>query len=150
MKEIKGESSGLKGLTTYSFDGCDIKGAFLRYQQRVAAYKQKYGDGWQEKYNANYSRSVDYDVDLKSLNEAVYAGQCPLVSDSGVFRMSVGYDRRMREIYGTRYDELKDHVYKDSEVARLLVEDAVKTGKWKELPDELQDSYFTLVGCDLK
>lgn len=53
---------------------------------------------------------------------------------------------RQRELYGDRYDELVQHKYGDSRVVELLLQDAIRTGKWKELPDELWDEYKKRVG----
>ena len=56
------------------------------------------------------------------------------------------YIKRTHELYGDKYDELIHHERGDSRVAKLLLDDALRTGKWKELPDELQKEYKSLVG----
>lgn len=43
----------------------------------------------------------------------------------------------MRELYGSQYDELRQHLARDERVVELLLADAVKIGKWRELPEEL-------------
>ena len=53
---------------------------------------------------------------------------------------------RMHELYGDEFDELRHHMDADSRVIELLIQDAIRTGKWKELPDELQDEYHKRVG----
>ena len=46
-------------------------------------------------------------------------------------------ETRMRELYGSQYDELRQHLARDERVVELLLADAVKIGKWRELPEEL-------------
>lgn len=85
-------------------------------------------------------RLADYDCDLKTVNCAIYDGCMPLVTASGnrVKHLAKLYEQRMRELYGDDYDDLVNHARGDKRVVRLLLDDAVRTGKWKELPDELQ------------
>ena len=52
----------------------------------------------------------------------------------------------MQELYGDDYDELRSYKNADPRVVELLLDDAVRTGKWKELPDELQPEYHKRVG----
>lgn len=145
MKEIKGVGSGLKGLTTYSCDEGEFKASVERFESGMADCKANHGDEWWKQYLRETGMIADYDVVAKRVNKAIYAGACPFVSDS-VEPMYALYETRMRQLYGNRYDELKNHAFADVRVVDLLLQDAVNTGKWKELPDELQDQYFDLIG----
>lgn len=91
-------------------------------------------------------RLADYDCDSKTVNCAIYDGCMPLVTASGnrVKHLAKLYEQRMRELYGDDYDDLVDHARGDKRVVQLLLDDAVRTGKWKELPDELQGMYENL------
>lgn len=80
---------------------------------------------------------------MKSVNECIYYGTELIIRGIGD---SIKRDRkiardRMLEIYGDQYDELLVHEYGDPRAVELLLNDAIKTGRWKELPDCLQDKY---------
>lgn len=151
MKEIKGIGSGLKGLTTYSFDGDDLQSSLARVRAEKDAYRNRYGSEWRKRYDIDKGHHVDYDWQLRVLNEGLYHGSMPMVSGTSEFaaRVHYLYHEREREVYGSMYDELVGHAYGDERVARLLVEDSVKTGRWKELPEELHGLYKDYVerGC---
>ena len=70
----------------------------------------------------------------------------------GRMRHKAGVEKRARELLGNDYDRLFMKPPQTipwepiAEVGELLIEDAIKTGKWKELPNELQDEYHRRVG----
>ena len=114
-------------------------------------YERKYGDKWMEVYELDMGLRVDYDTILKSINEAIYHGTGLGISGYGptVHKIHERFLSRMHELYGDAFDELRYHANVDPRVVALLLEDAVRTGKWKELPDELQDEYHKRVGGSL-
>ena len=148
MKEIKGTGSGLKGLTTYSCDEVDLQSSLECVRAEKDAYRKKYGSEWRKRYDIDKGHYVDYDWQLRVLNEGLYHGSVPMVSGASDFaaRVHILYDQREHEVYGPMYDELVGHAYCDERVAKLLVEDSVKTGKWRELPEELHGLYKEYVG----
>lgn len=60
------------------------------------------------------------------------------------------FEARLREVYGDQYDELVLHrVKRDPRVAELLIQEAMRTGVWEELPKELQPEYRKRVEGDM-
>ena len=115
-----------------------------------AEYKEKYGDDWWKFYNCDMGIGVDHSFDnaMKFVNSCIYYGSRPGVSDDAVYlcRVLETWQSRMWELYGSDYDELRYHKNADPRVIGLLLDDAMRTGKWKELPDELQPEYRRRIG----
>lgn len=119
----------------------DYKAIEAENEKIVEQLKRQYGDKWFAEYVA--MDRTDYDRYLKIANECIYEGCMPDIVGFGPGvekHRRIMFDR-MHEIYGSRYDELRHHEPCESWAAELLLNDAVKTGRWKELPDELQDEY---------
>ena len=118
-----------------------------KVEREQAEFKAKYGDDWREKWIAHICPSRDYDVWLKDFNTAIYQIGTFHVRGIGDFRrIEAEFDQRCHEVYGDEYDSLIGwHEYADSRVVELLLQDALRTGRWKELPDELQDEYHRRV-----
>lgn len=133
----------LENLTGYQFDKRDVKLSMAKIRAKIDFYKSKYGDNWRDEYEKDSCLYADYDVTLRLLNESIYCGR--MVDISGATQRAVmfpvWYEQRMRELYGKDYDLLKNHAMGDSRVVELLLQDALKTGKWKELPEVLHDLY---------
>lgn len=110
-------------------------------------YKDKYGDNWFMEYC--YGEGIlerekpDYNRDMKHVNTAIYYGYWVGGSGNGprVMLLPKMQEDRMHELFGDKHEELQNHPMRDSRIAELLIADAIKTGKWKEFPDELQDEY---------
>lgn len=144
----------LGGLDTYEHLFVGLKEEFsqmLKEEAEIKAeYVRKYG---KEEGLCRYFDSfaddcnLDYDLALKDVNFAIYYGAMPFMSDRKMFvDFEKRYEARMRELYGGRYDELKHHSRGDSRVVKILLQDALRTGKWKELPDELYEEYKRRAG----
>lgn len=131
----------------------DVKPGSLReeYEKGLAEqeqFRKFYGKDWFKKWCEYVHLNPDYDVDLKSVNSAIYYGSEIMMctSDgSAIMRIRNLLESRRRELYGSDYDRLRHHEKGDLEVVELLLADAVKTGKWKELPDCLQEEYHKRV-----
>ena len=84
---------------------------------------------------------------MKFINTAIYEGSFPFFHGDGpsgrshAANMKNRFESRMRELYKAEYDRLKNHDPKDPEVAKLLLDDALRTGKKAELPDVLQEQF---------
>ena len=81
---------------------------------------------------------------MQSINSHIYAGMSIVEGYVGCDPYAIKdlvTKQEMRELYGDNYNRLKDHKPYDLEVADLLINDALKTGKWKELPQCLYDRY---------
>lgn len=144
----------LGGLDTYEYLFEGLKEEFPKimkeYAKKRAEYIREYGEDEGLRRYAIYlvtDDTIDYDVDLKDVNEAVYCGSTPWSSNRKMLLdFMKRYEARMHELYGDRYNELKHHSRGDSRVVEILLQDALKTGKWKELPDELHEEYKKLAG----
>lgn len=141
----------LSGLTMPEIDWFGAKADIVAHESGVDAYIEKYGEkeGF-ERYMRDLfvNNVVDYDIVAKQANVGIYNGMLSMVTGLGPMRGNVRrlYIKRTHELYGDKYNELICHERGDSRVAKLLLDDAVRTGKWKELPDELQEKYRPLVG----
>lgn len=101
-------------------------------EREIGEYKAKYGDAWSERYLQDCCGDDDYSADMHTVNSAILYGTSLI--GTRFFDMQ---ETRMRELYGSQYDELRQHLARDERVVELLLADAVKTGEWRELPEEL-------------
>lgn len=121
----------------------------IQMKSSIMEYREKYGDDWILRWLDDNSTPDDVDGDMKFINTAIYHGETATISCSTMKQFeefNKKQEDRQRELYGDRYDELVQHKYGDSRVVELLLQDAIRTGKWKELPDELWDEYKKRVG----
>lgn len=143
MDEIQESDLDLGGLTMPEFDWEQIEKNQIRRDAEQAEYKEKYGDNWFKKWWDDKNPEPDYDDLMKSINECIYYGVIMTITgtDNQVDADQRRVFERMHDVYGDQYDELEMHAYGDPRAVELLLQDAIKTGKWKELPDCLQDEY---------
>lgn len=137
----------LSGLTEPDLDFDSLNQIKAERERKQQMYKDKYGDKWFTEYLHGEGFVADYDIYAKSVNTAIYYGCWASVSGNNKHVMLVPkmQEDRMHELYGDRYEELKNHPAADSRIIELLIADAIKTGKWKELPDEIQEEYHRRV-----
>ena len=115
-------------------------------------YKNKYGDKWIEQYDKDHGfvrvRDVNCDEVLLKLNDAIFNGYYPKMSGISEYacRVRSEFGPRLNVIYDDRYNELCCHAPNDPRVNELLLKDALKTGKWRELPECLCEEYHRLAG----
>lgn len=146
----------LSALTMPEFNGEEIRRDLRELEEGEKRYKEMYGDEWQKKYLHDLGfvsdEDFDYDRDMKRINEAIYYGVPIAVSGwgEGIKELYKKQEVRMHEIYdelyGKDYGIYHGHVEGDKQIIEWLINDAIKTGKWKELPDCLQDEYHKRVG----
>lgn len=138
----------LSGLTMPDFDSEEMRMRVKEFKEGEKRYKKMYGDEWQTKYmhDLGILRDIDYDEDMQHINECIYIGIKPSVSGVRCAYITELWEKRMHELYGNKYDELCLHCDEDIRVKDLLLNDAIKTGKWKELPVRLQSEYHERVG----
>lgn len=132
----------LSGMDEYLGSPEQIRATVERVHAEVEVYEAKYGKDGLRRYLIDCGDILDFDLDMQHVNAFLWYG-VPVVGDRA---FKARADERMHEIYGDRYDELKRHEWQDMEVAEMLIADAMKTGKWKELPDELQPLYHERIG----
>lgn len=150
-KNGKVNSLSLSGLTEFDLDFDSLDRIKSEDEQKQQMYKDKYGDDWFMEYcygEGIFDRDEDcYDSYMKGINTAIYYGCWSSVSGNSKYVMLVPkmQEDRMHELYGDKYEELKNHPAADPRIIELLINDAIKTGKWRELPDELQEEYHKRV-----
>lgn len=117
----------------------------------VERCKAEHGGTWEQEYMRRKGYDSGYDTDAKLVNESMYEGHMPYVCGLDAARLwRFAYDR-MALLLGCTTEEacwnwFREHGPRDSSMAEALVADAVKTGRWKELPDCLQDEYRRRIG----
>lgn len=146
QKLTKGQERFLKkldlsGLTEPEFDPEEIRRTNEAIEKEQAEYQKKYGDDWFQKWWSDKCPEPDYDTDMETVNAAVYFGYFEGGYNKRSLRLQPKYERRMHELYGADYDRLEHHAKGDPEVVELLLQDMLKTGKWKEFPECLYPEY---------
>lgn len=109
------------------------------------AYRDKYGVEEGDRRYSEMRTEENMRLIRKDINERIYCtGKArdffnPIPSELDEQR----FEARLREVYGDRYDYFtRERVMYDPRVAELLIADAMKTGAWYELPDDLQEVYW--------
>ncbi len=87
-----------------------------------------------------------YDTELKRINECIYNGTLYTALGTGWMRTRRAQLERIKALFGLPDDEacvpwFNTHMRGDPDTVEKLVADALSTGKWEELPDELQPIY---------
>lgn len=144
MSKLDGHPLNLDGLTIEDVD-------FNKYLPQVTAEidkieqecKEKYGDDWFEYFYKLTNPDHDVDSTERLINKCIYEGHIPVMSGDPevLYQTYTRFYDKLKRLFGPLY---KLHIYHKSNhpyVNKLLVKDALKTGKWKELPYELQDKY---------
>lgn len=150
---IKKENLSLSGLIDIGsgFTREDILTTEQEVRKEQDEYERKYGDDWWSIWLKDKGFVQDYDTCMKEANEAIYYGNVPQLIPSvkthGISEYSRKIRARLDEIY--REGEPKWHAPGEKWVVERLLDDALKTGKWKELPDCLQEEYHRRAGDGL-
>lgn len=135
------ENLSLDGLTMPDLSRGAVHAIKNSAEREIGEYKAKYGDAWSERYLQDCCGDDDYSADMHTVNSAILYGTSLI--GTRFFDMQ---ETRMHELYGSQYDELRQHLARDERVVELLLADAVKTGKWRELPEELLSDYHKRTG----
>lgn len=140
-------SLNLGQLTEFQFAPGTIKAVCAETEREKAEFKAKYGADWKKKWMHHVCHQHDYDDRLKAFNMFIYQSGVMHVLGNGAAprQIMTAFEQRCREVYGDEYEVLKRHDYADPRVVELLLQDALRTGKWKALPDELQEEYHRRV-----
>lgn len=146
----------LSGLTMFDINSLEARKSAEAGKARRAALKaeciEKYGDDWERHYMELLCPPLDYDVDMLAINEAAYYGRRVIMTGTptAYVQMERKQEKRFREIYGDGYgdgwSEAVFHAPCDPVIGEWLLSDAIRTGKWKELPRELRDEYARRTG----
>ena len=138
----------LNGLTMDEIDFSGAREGFEKKRQMKKEYQEKYGDDWWERYIADTDPNHDIDLDERSINRAIFEGHrlCLSGHPVAVFERENKYWEKMKRLFGPFYKRYVSHEHNNSKVNKALLKDALKSGKWKELPKELQEEYHRLAG----
>ena len=138
----------LNGLTMDDIDFSGAREGLERAKQMQKKYQEKYGDDWWEHYFEDTNPRHDVDWDEETINEAIYNGHRLCISGDPIWmvKMEKRYWDKMKRLFGPFYKEYVRHGHNDPKVSKALLKDALKSGKWKELPEELQEEYHKMAG----
>lgn len=139
------EQISLTNLELPEFDGERLRRIMKESDEEKKRLQEQYGDGWWDVWKKIKGIDKDYDVWTKKINTMIYHGRtyhsgttCPQAYHLTKQR----WEDRMHDLYGLAHGSFVTNCpggYPNA--AELLLEDALRTGKWKELPDELQQEY---------
>ena len=140
----KNKDLPLENLTMMEVSTEEIRAALTAVQARRESYHTVYGyEEGERRYRADTKREQDIDFE-KDTNVALYEMGRISFTTSALIPDYVHemFDQRRHELYGEQYDEIVSHpVMKDPRVAELLLQEALRTGEWFVLPDELVSVY---------
>lgn len=136
----------LNGLTMDDIDFSRLPEITAELERIEKECKEKYGDDWWSHYVKATDPYYDVDLDERTINRFIYEGHEPCVSGLGAFQIHTLYWEKMKRLFGPFYKRYVNHKRNDPKVNKILIKDALKSGKWKELPECLQEEYHRLVG----
>lgn len=147
MKDIKAKDLDLNNLTSMLVDSDVVRERIQKGREQKQTYQKKYGNDWWNYYARDEGYIVDYDDMMKSINDAIYCGRLSGFSGTPklLYERRKLQEERLQELFSGQYDLCNLPKPKDPEVADILINDAIKTGKWEELPDSLQSLYHKKV-----
>lgn len=120
-----------------------VRKAKIESEREEKEYQEKYGDEWKKQWMKDKMPDVGYSKIAKSINNAIYYGRQIGVfgNPRSLMEKRQKQDQRMRNLFHGKYDIWNLPDPENSDVADILINDAIKTGKWQELPDALQPIY---------
>lgn len=138
----------LNQLTMEDIDFSGAKDIMENIRQRKKEYQEKYGEDWWKHYvedNECYSSLDPYE---QIVNDAIFNGHLVCVSGGPytVGQIHIRYQEKMKRLFGPFYRKYVRHEPNDPKINRALLKDAIKSGKWRELPKELHDTYHKMAG----
>lgn len=114
-----------------------------RAMAEIKELHEKYSQMTREELMATLPK---YSVSMKTVNDYIYRTNLYSGLGLGVMKMRRLQFDRLKSLFGLSDDDacfkwLAAHNKGDSEIVDALVSDALGTGAWEELPDELQPLY---------
>lgn len=135
----------LKNLTPFQITPEMVKASMQAVEDQKAAYIAKYGkEEGEKRYFEDWIKNNEIEIE-KSTNTRMYTmGRVSFSMFARIPQYAINeFDKRCRELYGDRYDEIvNDPIPNDPRIAELLIQEALQTGRWEVLPDELVDEYW--------
>lgn len=144
MSKLDGHPLNLDGLTMEDIDFDKYLPEITAKHERIEKEcKEKYGDDWFEYYYKLTNPNHDIDSTERLINKCIYEGHIPVMSGNPevLHQIHTRFYDKLKRMFGLFY---KLHIYHKPNqpyINRLLIKDALRTRKWKELPHELQDEY---------
>lgn len=143
----------LNNLTMDDIDFSRLSEISAEIEREEKEYKEKYGDDWWERYIADTNPYHGIDSIEEMVNEAIYKGRylwdCICINcdpPTMCIEIENRYWEKMKRLFGPFYKRHVRHKPDDPKTNKALIKDALNTGKWKELPDELQKEYQKIKG----
>lgn len=114
--------------------------------------REKYDENWFEHYTKKIRPNDSIDITEKWINDAIYSGYALNVTGSpeSVIETYDRYNKKLKQFFGRSYKHYIHHKPNNPKINKLLIEDAIKTGKWKELPEQLHEEYHKQVMRTIK
>lgn len=138
----------LNQLTMEDIDFSGVREELEQAKQMEKEYQKKYGDSWWEHYVADTNPDHGIDLDEQSINRAIFEGHrlCMSGHPTIIIEIENKYWEKMKRLFGPFYKRYISHEHNNPKVNKALLKDALKSGKWKELPKELQEEYHKMAG----
>lgn len=137
MEQLK-----LSGLSMPNIDFSD--NSFLNHLEQVEKEcKEKYGNDWKEHFLSATNPNHGLDVYEKIIYKTIYNGT---VFSSDNWTLNNRFLKKVEKLFGKDWKKQILGKKNDPYIIDKLIEDAIETGKWKELPKELHEEYHRRVG----
>lgn len=136
----------LNHLTIEDIDFSGVKEGIAEIKQKEKEYEAVYGDDWMSHYIADSDYYCHVDSDEQIIDRAVFEGHKPIVIGQHAGIIERKYWEKMRRIFGPFYKHYVNHEQNNSKANKALIKDAIKSGKWKELPEPLHEQYHRMAG----
>lgn len=128
----------LSHLTVEDVDFSSVKDGMAEIEKKEKEYEAIYGDDWLAHYIADSDCYCHVDSDEQIIDRAIFEGHRPVVVGQHAGTIEQKYWEKMRRIFGPFYKRHVNHEQNNLRVNKALIRDAMKSGKWKELPELLQ------------
>lgn len=134
----------LSQLTIEDVDFSGVKEGIAEIQQKEKEYEAIYGSDWMSHYIVDSDCYCHIDSDEQIIDRAIYEGHRPVVVGQYAGIIERKYWEKMRRIFGPFCERYVNHEQGVPKVSRALIKDAMKSGKWKELPEPLHAQYHRM------
>lgn len=136
----------LNQLTIEDVDFSSVKEGMAEAKQKEKEYETTYSDDWIAHYMADSDCYCHVDSDEQIINRAIFEGHRPVVVGQHAGIIERKYWEKMHRIFGPFYKHYVNHEQNNPKANKALIKDATKSGKWKELPESLQEQYHRMAG----
>lgn len=132
----------LKNLTLFDITTEEYEERGRKAKETIKQYKEKYGDDYIDHLleDEGMRKKTNH---AKDINTAIYHRSWVEVSGNTEWARTCQQKqmKRMKELFGRDVNFLAVYSDPNIDIEKILLEDAAYTGKWDDLPDELQLKY---------